>query len=100
MKIPSESKEYLRALVRSQADPTGLVVEFALPPLGTDPTTWVVGEWEGPSESLGGLYNATARVLIGAGTALANAEGSFSAFVRVQASPEAPVRYLGRVTIT
>lgn len=85
------SKEWLKILVTSDAAVNGLPVSVAIAAPGTTPATFVSGEWVGDT--------AVARVLIGPGTDLVLRTGVFDVWVKLDASPEAPVMNAGRIRV-
>lgn len=103
MQIPSVSKEWIKAVITTDEDPTFGTVSFAIVDPGVEPTTeWVAGEWETatPAPKRGEFYRAVARVLVGPGTLLAMSNGTYAKWVRVTSADEDVVRYFGRVTFT
>lgn len=100
--IPSISKEYVYAAVTALADPTPVSVEFNFTAAGTEPTSgWIAGSWDGAATAVGnGLFSARARVLVGAGTSAVLTNGRYWVWVRVNSTPEAPVRRVGELVIT
>lgn len=83
LKIPSLSKEYLKVPVEGPGDLDTLTVEMAVVDEGQDPGSgdWETAEWIG----------ADAAVLIGPGSALVLAKGTYGVWVRITAAPEVPV---------
>jgi len=100
--IPSISKEYIYTNVTALADPTPVAVEFNFTALGVEPTSgWVAGSWDGTATDIGnGLFRARARILVGAGTSFPLANGTYWVWVRVNSTPEAPVRRVGDLHIS
>jgi hypothetical protein len=80
-------------------DPTGDVVRWAFPLQGTalSAATWYVCSWE----TVGTTY--WARCLVGttgtAGGDVTLAAGAYDAYVKITDNPEAPIEYVGRVTV-
>lgn len=99
LKIPSDSVEYIRVpfeLVRAGevVNVSGYDVSLAYTAgKETLPTVWVAGDWE--------LVDSVwyARALTGPGAPFAPGVGTWALWVKVDASPETPVRFSGTVVI-
>jgi hypothetical protein len=92
----SLSKEYVRVPISARegsgaVNPTSRPVDLAFMPLGTNPASgdWVVAAWE----TDGSTYYA--RATVGPGGSKVLAAGTYTVWVRVQDSPEIPVRPAG-----
>ncbi len=94
--IPSSSIEYIRVPITASVELNTQVVEMQLTaktPTGSPPQTpvaWQVAAWVGAAGT-----TRTCRSLFGPLTA-----GQYDAWVKIQDSPEAPVRVAGTVTVT
>lgn len=88
--IPSISREYLHVPVTGPAE--GVPVEIAVVGRDAEPadSDWKPAAWDGTD----------AKILIGPGSALILAEGVYSVWVRVTASPERPALKAGLLRIT
>lgn len=93
MRLSAESTEYLKTVVTADYDVVDDVVEWAFLASSASPadaTTWIVGDWA-PSST-------NARLLVGPdGHELA--VGEYSVWLRINDSPEIPVRRIGYLTI-
>lgn len=83
-------------LVEAPTDPTAATVEFAFMRAGEEPEggDWQEGEWTGGKSD---PYEA--RILLGTG-GVSLAEGAWHVWLRIQASPEIPVRDTGVLILT
>jgi hypothetical protein len=91
--IPSISKEYLSVPVAGTNLDGTEPVELAVIPVSTEEPAdddWHTAAW----------VSGEARVLIGPGTALDLANGTYRVWVRLTASPEIPVIRAGSLKIT
>lgn len=96
--ISRHSTEFLRFLVKARLvgqlyNPTADTLKFSLPTKGSQPSTWVDGEWE----TVGRDYFA--MVLVGPGGVNLTA-GDYDVYVKITDSPEVPVRKLDFVRVT
>lgn len=91
LRIPSTSKQYIGIPV-SGANNTMPVEIAIIAATAEEPAAgdWKTAVWDGSS----------AKILIGPGTSLALADGTYRAWVRVTATPEIPVIRSGRLQIT
>ena len=99
--IESETAEYLKVTLETDADPTGGAVEWAFSAGSrSDPGSWVAGQW-----ASAGWSSRTGRVdvlspLVGSGQAADVAQGStYDVFVRFAVGSELPVSYVGQLTV-
>jgi hypothetical protein len=100
MKVSSLSKEYIAVEVEdllSGADPTGNSVAFAFMSSSTEPSSgdFSAGSWRTGSD---GKYYAQA--LIGPGGTHVLTNGTYYIWVKLTASPEIPIRNVGKIVIT
>lgn len=91
LRIPSTSKEFLRVPVVGAEDTMPVEIAVVASTL-EEPASgdWKPAVWDGTD----------AKVLIGPGTGLPLANGTYRAWVRVTASPELPVVRGGLLRIT
>ena len=99
--IPAVSTEYVRVEVAATAngaavDPTADTVQFAFLSSYAEPASgdWKSGSWD----SENGRYYA--QCLVGPSGTVTLAKGPWFVWVKVTASPEAPVRQVGQLQIT
>lgn len=97
--IDSSTAEKIPVTIATVADPTGGDVEFALA-AGTNPTTWVAGEWDGSWSAANGRVSALSP-LVGSGQALdTDGETDWSLWVRWTVGTEVPVRRPAKIRVT
>lgn len=90
------STEYIRAAVTAYKNgqpytPTADVVQFAFPASGLEPpSVWYDGSWESNTEP---PYYADC--LVGPAGVYVTSSGNWDVFLKLQDSPEAPVRLIG-----
>lgn len=100
MTIRADSTEYVTATVTTDHDITGDVIEVATPAKGAAPETWTATSVLSVTEGTPGKWTATYRLLMGpAGGDIALAAGSYDWVVRVQDTPEVPVRKVDTITV-
>ncbi len=94
------STEYVRYGITSYLNgapynPTSDPVWFAFTAPGVDPTVWLVGSWE--TLTYPTVY--VARCLIGPAGTWVSSKGIWDVWIKVQDSPEAPVKPVDTITI-
>ncbi len=94
LQISSQSKQYVRVPVTASSDPTHDAVAWAIVPPGTEPSTFVTGDWQ----TIGSTFYA--RVLVGPGTSLVLSRGLYEMFVKVTDTPEIPILRAGVLEVT
>lgn len=94
--IPAVSVEYVHVPITSDTTLDEQVVELAFIKTGTPSadTEWFAAEWEDTA-----ALERTCRLLVGPGTGVVLAAGSWTVWVRVTDSVEVPVREAGRIRI-
>lgn len=100
VEMNSTSKEKLRAVVETSADPTGGTVNWALAAVGSDPSFANAGEWSGSyaageATTLSPLISGT-----GNGGTITVADGQWDVWVQFTVGSEVIVRRAGRLVIT
>ena len=99
MTIRADSTEYVTATVTADHDITGDVIEVATPAKGQAPTTWTAATVLGV-EQAGQKWTATYRLLMGpAAGDIALDAGQYDWLIRVQDTPEVPVRKVDTITV-
>lgn len=93
------STEYVETVVTSLVDPTGDVVQLALPTHDTVPVTgdWKTGVWR--TATINGVTTRYAGLLVGPGANVYTA-GVYDLWVKITDSPEVPVTQAGQVRFT
>lgn len=86
--------EYVYATTEGPIDPTGAVVSFSFPQVGSEPTVWHQGVWEGLP--VGDSFRSTAKYCIPAGTLV---PGKYAVWIKVDGQPESPVRQVGYLRV-
>ena len=94
MRISSLSTEYITASVTATVagvpiDVTGDVVAWAMVTPGSDPVTWITGDWAA----------GNARILVGPSGAAPLGKGVWDVWLKVTDSPEVPVRLIGQLAV-
>lgn len=93
--IPAVSVEYIFVPVTSSVVLDTQTVEFAFLTSAPDAdTSWIAATWVGEAAK-----TRSARVLIGPGSAVPLAPGTYQVWVRVHDTPEVPVRLAGSLKI-
>lgn len=94
--IPAVSIEYLHVPVTASVLLDAQTVELTVLTGAPDETTsWIAATWTGDAAT-----TRTARLLIGPGTQVPLATGTWQVWVRVTDTPEVPVRSAGTLKIT
>jgi len=97
--IPRESVEKLETSITADSDPTSLPVSFAFVQGDDRPSAFIAGTWKGTYAS-GRATTATPTLgAVGSGAEVELGSGAWIAYVKVSASPEAPVRRCGSVNL-
>lgn len=97
LRIPETSVEYVTVPItgtRVTID-TGWPVHMAIIPDGKDgpeAADWAIAAWGADSVSI--------EALVGPGTSHVLSEGRYAVWVKIEASPEAPVRRAGTLVVT
>jgi len=100
MNIRTDSTEYVRGTVTTDHDITGVTVSVALPASGQAPTDWHAADTIS-TVPLSGKWTTTYRLLIGPdGGSIELTPGSYDWTIRVEDTPEKPVRKAGVVIAT
>lgn len=103
MNIRADSTEYIKSSITVDHDLTGKTISVALPVTGVEPD---VGDWNSAfvtdvTEAPTGVWTATFRLLVGpAGGSVALVEGTYDWTVKVDDTPEVPIRRAGTVVVT
>ena len=95
--ISSLTKQYVIvpiSEVLTSGSPTADSVQMAFPLPGTEPATWISGDWT----TVSGVYYA--RALVGVGTSMALTRGYYDVYVKITDSPEIPVLRSGLLEVT
>lgn len=92
------STEFVRFLVKARVegqkyDPTTDVLKFSFPVKGSQPSSWVDGEWETAGK------DHYAMALVGPGGTPLTA-GDYDVYIKITDTPEIPVRHLEILRIT
>ena len=107
LSLSSLSREYIKIKVAGYRgglliDPSAFTVEFGFTALASppeEPDTWYPGDWE--TVLLHGTpVHYLARVLIGPGSDVVLADGTYDVWVKIYDTQERPVRHVGRIIIT
>lgn len=95
--ISSLSKEYIKAPVTADVDPTDSAVAFAFTDIGAEPADddWTAGEWVDGETS-----PYIARILVGPGGDIELDDGRYWCWLRITDSPEIPVERFDTVEVT
>lgn len=86
LSLPHGTKEYVRTTLKSSADPTGTLPDFAFMVGDRKPT---VADWKAGSWVAGTTYDA--RLLIGPGSDVDLEPGRYTVWFRVIDNPEIPI---------
>jgi len=96
----ADTLEYATATITADHDITGKTIEVSLPAAGNAPSTWVPADVVNVAPVSGGRFTATYRVLIGPAGDFTLPPGIYDWTLRLTDTPEVPVRFVDKVTIT
>lgn len=100
MDIRVDSKEFVKSTIAVDHDLTGKVIEVALPATGVAPTVWFTATVTDVTQAPVGTWTATYRITVGPGGTVTLTVGTYDWTVRVQDTPEIPVRKAGTIVAT
>ncbi len=92
------TSEYIYVTTKGPMDPTTALVSFAFCDPDDEPTTYYDGTWDGTATVHGSTYSATAKILVGPADTIV-AVGRWAVWIKVDGTPEAPIRHVGYLTI-
>lgn len=100
MEIRSDSTEYAHATITADHDLASAAISVALPTSGTEPSTYHDAEVTGSVDNGNGTFTTSYRLLIGPSGVTTLTDGTYDWIVKVNDTPEVPVRKAGTITVT